>query len=877
MGHFEQAAVVWQQAVEFYQQQGDGFHQAIALTYLSLAQQQLGQWPEAEAAIARSLTLLTPENSNTVERLQLLSQALNTRGRLELMVGKPEVALTTWQQATDLYRQLGDEDGVTGSLLNQVQAMEATGLYRRACRTMLEVLQVAHSCNGTALPDIDSLLQTLEAQPDAGMRVLGLRSLGNVFRIIGNLSQSHEILQRALNVAEPLQSPQEISATLLSLGNTEHALYNQATDLYDRTRLESDRNHVVEQAQQALSHYREAIAQAATSPTTRTTYIQAQLQHLRLLIALQQWLQEHEGRAEATALQPQIQTQVSGLLPGSFDFLPPSRTRVYTQVNLAQSLMQLSTAPTPNTHPATPDTIPQLLTTALQQAEALQDKRAQSYVLGTLGHWYEQSGYQREQPEAWVEGQKLTESALGLAQAIQAWEIAYQWQWQLGRIYQIQGEPEQAIAYYRAAVETLKSVRANLQAIDTDVQFSFRDDVEPVYRELVELLLITDKDATVSQDHLKQVIQQIDALQLTELENFLRCNLTQSVAISETEVDPTAAVIYPIILETQLAVVLRLPQSDQLYLHSISLSKDDVEQQLNAWRQELEKFYFSRTGLSLSQQLYNWLIRPFQSALQESQVKTLIFVLDGSLRNVPMAALHDGQRFLIEEYAIALMPGLQLLEPKPLADVALNVLSFGLSEIRPNFPPHLDFSPLIHVETELSTIQAQVPGQALLNQGFTSSTLARLVGSLSIPVLHLATHGQFSSNLEDTFILAWDKRLAVNDLSSILQHRNENNLPPIELLVFSACKTADGDNRATLGLAGIAVQSGARSTIASLWFIDDEATAELMGQFYQELANRDSPVTKAEALRRAQLALLQTPEYRAPLYWSPYVLVGSWL
>ena len=92
---------------------------------------------------------------------------------------------------------------------------------------------------------------------------------------------------------------------------------------------------------------------------------------------------------------------------------------------------------------------------------------------------------------------------------------------------------------------------------------------------------------------------------------------------------------------------------------------------------------------------------------------------------------------------------------------------------------------------------------------------------------------------------------------------------------MSACQTAAGDTQAALGLAGVAVRSGARSTVATLWSIQDNSTAELMTQFYRVLKN--SEISKAEALRQAQLSLLRDPKYQHPFYWSAFVLVGNWL
>lgn len=166
--------------------------------------------------------------------------------------------------------------------------------------------------------------------------------------------------------------------------------------------------------------------------------------------------------------------------------------------------------------------------------------------------------------------------------------------------------------------------------------------------------------------------------------------------------------------------------------------------------------------------------------------------------------------------------------------------------------------------------------QQLLDQAFTSQALEQQMSATGFNVVHLATHGQFSSQAKDTFILAADGPINVTQLDALLRRRNQFQAAAIELLVLSACQTAGGDDRATLGLAGVAVKAGARSTLASLWHIDDHSTALLMGEFYRELAS--AKVTKAEALRRAQVTLLkQYPNYSRPGYWAAYVLIGNWL
>ena len=151
------------------------------------------------------------------------------------------------------------------------------------------------------------------------------------------------------------------------------------------------------------------------------------------------------------------------------------------------------------------------------------------------------------------------------------------------------------------------------------------------------------------------------------------------------------------------------------------------------------------------------------------------------------------------------------------------------------------------------------------------------MSAVSYPIVHLATHGQFSSQEDKTFILTWDGKIKVNQLSSLLKTVELSRKNALELLVLSACETAQGDDRSALGLAGVAVRSGARSTVATLWQVDDEASATLISQFYDQLVQASKTgISKAEALRRAQLAILKNPEYTSPYYWAAYVLLGNW-
>jgi CHAT domain-containing protein/uncharacterized protein YfcZ (UPF0381/DUF406 family) len=860
---FDQAVIRWQQAAQRYAEQEDDLHQAMALTYLSLAHQQQAQWSEAETAIHTSLQLLQ-SNHDLPEQRSLYAQALSALGRLQLSQGQPEAALETWQRATESYEQLQDETGITGSLLNQAQALEGLGMYRRSCQTLLRALQVSSSCDRLEETEIELILQTFAAQSDRTIQLLGLRSVGNVLRLGGNLAGSREVLQQGLEIARSHSMRQFESAILLELGETERSLYSQIRDL--ASVVSSDTIHQVQaQAEITLDYYQQAAQAFSAAPSNLTAeliQLQALIQHLNLNVDLQQWLNAHAPEIESQ-IQPSIEAQIAALTHSSLWEFPPTRTLVYAQLSFVQSLMRLGL------HDRTlAETALRFATSAQQNAEKLSDIRAQSYTLGTLGQFYEQNG-------DWAIAQQFTQSALQVAQAHQAEDIAYRWQWQLGRLYQARGETHKAIENYELAFNTLRGLRQDLAALNPAVQFSFREDVEPVYRQLVDLLLQEGHDLA----HLQQARTIIDALQVAEVENFLQqaCANAELAAIDQVidQTDPTAAFIYTIILDDRLEVILKLPQSDQLQTHTVALSRSEVEQQLAELRRSLQQKLPSRLPdmQQRAQQVYNWLIAPFSNTLTNSTVKTLVFVLDGSLRNIPMAALYDGEAYLIQRYGVAIAPGLELLNPTVLNRNSLQALIAGATEAA----PELGFPGLPGVEVEVDSIQRTLStSDVLLNQAFTSEALSRSLQLKSVPIVHIATHGQFSSRAEDTFILAGNgDRITSQQLSELLNLR-QYQPTPIELLFLSACQTVTGDKRAALGMAGVAIQSGARSTIASLWYADDEASAELVAQFYQFLTDPQVS-TKAEALRLAQQALLSNPKFSLPVYWSLYILLGNWL
>jgi CHAT domain-containing protein/tetratricopeptide (TPR) repeat protein len=847
-GQFLEAIELLQQAVQLYRD--DPLRRAVALSNLALVYQQAGQWAMANQAMEQSLEILARLDGNS--RLAVLAQALNIQGRLQLAQGKAEPALTSWKQAATLYQQLNDATSEAQSRLNQAQALQALGLYRRAIDLLTELSQIE------SLPDL--------------LQATILRSLGDARQVAGNLTEARQALDQALNLLMALQlnhsTEEAIAATQLSLANltrieatTQLGLAALSPAAAVQTLLASStpstlaeaalRQRQTVVAQQFVQQVEEALQlyQQATQAVLPATRVQAELGALNSLLELQRW-------SEAAALVSLLQSQIEAL--------PSDQSTIYQRINLALGWLKLQTGQANRLNTSPNPAILQLLTNATQQAIALGDIRAQSFALGSLAGVYEQT-------EQWADAKQTSQQALMLAQSINAADLSYRWQWQLGRLLKQQNDRAGAIAAYTQAVNSLQALRNDLVAINREVQFSFQAQIEPVYRELVDLLLANGEASQATLEQLVQAREVIEGLQIAELDNFFREACLETQFEIDRVVDRAnlaAAIFYTIVLPDRLEVILKLPQRELLHYTTL-VTKAEIENAVDELLTELKRPYASQQLQGLSRQVYDWLIRPANNWLNEANIETLVFVLDGSLRNLPVAALSDGEQFLIEQYSVTLAPGLQIADPKPLQERRFNVLVAGLSEARANF------SPLNYVAQEVEDIQAELPSKVLFNQTFTKDNLQKQLDNSTFSIVHIATHGQFSSNAADTFILAWDRPINVNELSNLLQAEEINSPNPIELLVLSACRTAVGDRRAALGMAGVAVRAGARSTIASLWNLDDDSGAVLMDQFYQTLAQ--NRLSKAEALRQAQLSLLRNPQYDAPRFWAPYVLLGNWL
>jgi CHAT domain-containing protein len=558
-------------------------------------------------------------------------------------------------------------------------------------------------------------------------------------------------------------------------------------------------------------------------------------------------------------------------------------------------------------------------TEALRQvatiAEQIDEPRLRSLAAGHLGRLHETQG-------RLIEALALTEKAIATAQLLQAHELLLEWEWQMGRLQRVEDDRTRAIEAFRRAAYHLEAIRQDIPIIYHDGRSSFRKTWAPIYLDLVDMLLqeaASESDGERAQSLLREARDYVERIKVSELRDYLRDPCIAAKTEGVEGLSPTTAVLYPIVLPNRLELLLSIGR--RLFLSTSMVDSErlaDVVKLLS---------YRLRNQLSFQPEariVYSWLIQPIMPLLEEHKVDTLVFVPDGPLRLLPIAALKVGQQYLAERYAIATVPGLTLLDPHPLPRVQMRSLLAGLSrpgpvvdKLSPAFLYNVMLMPIQRIERsrrglpvtaadlrasmvspyklseqgvrraeiqeklalpgvkkEINQLSQLLEGEVLLDADFLLKQFISEVRQQPYRIVHIASHGFIGDTVEDNYILTYDDKLDMNRLANLLQPKQLAE-HPLELLVLSACQTAEGSDRTPLGLSGVALKSGARSALGSLWPVYDDAAQKLLPAFYEQFGKPG--VSKAQALQKAQLELLGSEEFTHPSFWAAFILVGNWL
>lgn len=675
-----------------------------------------------------------------------------------------------------------------------------------------------------ALEKLEKAKTLAEPSGDASLQLAVDSSLGNAYVLTGRDAEAERLLRASVERAGKQGDAATEAKTQNNLGN-----------LYALQRRYGE----------AARSYRAAL-DAANRAADKSVAIRASSNLARALI--------DEGRhADAIPL--------LGALADDLRGQPTSHAKAYGLISLGRLYGRLlSAGVTPaaqwsqRSHAALND--------ALTTADAIPDVRARSYALGYLGELYEQAGRHDE-------ALQYAQQATFAARQANAPEILYRWQWLNGRVLKANGDVDGAILAYRHSIATLSAVRADLVA--GGARTTFRESVGPVFFQLADLLLQrsgTLSDPKLITQDLVDARSTVEVLKGAELQDYFQDDCVTALRARTTGIDRLAsntAALYPIVLQDRLELLLSMPDGIRRYTTPVSAAT--LTREIRQLRHLLEK-RTTHQYLPHAEKVYDWVIRPIAADLEKAGIDTLVIVSDAALRTIPLGALYDGKQFLVERYAVATTPGLTLTDPQPIQRGQATVMLNGLTESVQGF------APLPYVAQELQTVQKLYGGTVLENRDFTIPAMEKDLGETPYRIVHIASHGQFDSDVNKTFLLTYDGKLGMNKLEQILALSRFRS-DAVELLTLSACQTAAGDDRAALGLAGVAIKAGARSAVATLWTVNDPASAALVADFYGAL--KDPARSKAKALQQAQLELLKDSRYRHPSYWSAFLLIGNWL
>jgi len=810
--------------------------------------QSLGDLPQARALINRSLAGLN-QHPTTEHQQQILAQSLDIFGAIALHQGEFQIALEAWQQAAAIYDQFPPlADRLQQNLIHQSLAQQKLGLSLQSCATLLNGLGLNLACEPEQWQSQD--WQRLGSISREAGHFAAAIALGDLWRQGGYFAAARQLLE-GLGLQ---QDPQREGLRLLTLGDVARSQGDQERA---ETQAEIQFHYEAcpgEASGLTMDFYQEGLDNYQRVEALGLGDLAITLPALIQQISLHQRLGQREA---ATALLGQISPPT------------PADSRLI-QPHLQSSLLHYAQM----LHCLGEEAMARAWGEAIATtAEAQGNGEIAAYGYGYWGEWYEAAG-------ELAEAEMMTAKAIAFSGG-QA-HLAYPWRWQMGRILAKGGDRSQSLREYQQAYQLLQSLRNNLVAFNTTMQYDFRDRVEPFYREYADLLLQPDSPTgEISQSHLRTARDVIESLQLAELDNFFQDDCTQFADTAVETADPHASFLFTILLENRLEVIAAFPNAD-LQEHRVL---EDVTYTFDRFNQNVQKpTVITASGVrSNSEEIYQWLIAPFTEAFKIHQIKTLVFAFDTMLQGTPVAALYDSENneYMIEKgFGLVTVPSSKLFSPRKIDQVQLRVLGGARSNFE-GFEGPEQFSNLPHTVFEIERIEKIVPTALLINEQFTREQLRVQVRSGQFPIVHIATHGKFSSKQEATFLVIGDGKLNVADFAAGLDLRDLPKSQALELLVLSACETAEGDKRAALGMAGVALRSGARSTIATLWQVNDRSTAELMVKFYEILRNMPE-VGKAEALRQAQVMLLNSDDstdqdFSNPRFWAPFVLIGNWL
>jgi CHAT domain-containing protein/Flp pilus assembly protein TadD len=866
----------YQTAIEYHQQSlaidrdiGDRNGEAASLNNLGIAYESLGQYQQAIVYYQQSLAIKQDIGNRNGE-----ASSLNNLGLVYENLGQYQTAIEYHQQSLAIFQDMGNRQGEASSLNNLGIAYDSLGQYQQAIeyyQQSLAIKQDIGNRNGEAnslgslgnayrnlgqyQQAIEYYQQSLAIDLDMGNRQGEANSLGNLglaYLYLGQYEKAIEYCQQSLAIDLDMGNRQGEAISLGNLGNA--YLY---LGQYEKA---------IEYHQQSLAIFQDMGNRQGEASSLNNLGIaydslgqyQQAIEYYQQSLAIKQDIGDRSGEANSLGnigISLELQNQPELAITFLKKFVNVTELIRQDIRGLSQELQQSYTDTVADTYRGLADLLLSQgrITEAQQVLELLKVQELREFTRNS----------------------NIRESQESIAlndfeqQVIDEYGSLIDFGSQIYDCEQTQCEPEK--------LKKLKDQRRQLS-----------DEFDQKIKE--QIALIRDN-------------RQADDV-------FYDPRFLSETAREIVEAQPGTVLIYPLVLEDKLWI-LWTTAGGIAGRKEIPVSRQELGNEVVKFRAFLESPNSNLQELqTTAQQLYKWLIEPIASELTKNQIQRLVFAQDRVTRYLPMAALYDGESYLIQKYTIHSILSAELtdMDDKLAPGTEVNsMLALGLSDAVSGFDP------LPNVEIELDGIvvsdnndsQGIYQGEKYLNQGFTFDILSQNVANHRI--LHIATHGKFEAGIPEAsfLVLGTGEQLTIPEINSI-----GAELKDVHLVVLSACETAlggpDAEGIEIAGISSYFLQAGRASAVmASLWLVNDPATSQLMQQFYGQLS---AGKTKAEALQRAQLSLLGNTKILAensqrtgdggfiqldaktglpisnssgdlshPYYWAPFILIGNGL
>ena len=830
-GQCESAIQSYQQALNIYREIKDRQSEMNTLGNLGKTYESLGKYEEEIASHSKSLSFAKEIGDRRGEAESQINLGVIYRSR-----GNYVKAMAYHEQSLAITREIGDRRGEGSSLGNLGMNYYALGDYAKAIDYHQQRLVIAREIN--------------DRQGEGN----AMGNLGNAYRSQGNYAKAIEFQEKRLAITREIKEIRGEGQALGFLGLVYRALgdypksiayYQQslaiATKINDRLSRAKSLGYLGN-VYYDLGNYNEAIK-----------YHQSSLKAAQEI---------SDRRGEGKSL---------GYLGNAYE----------AQGNYAKAIANYEAS--------------------LKIAQEVKDRRGEGKTLGSLGSTYYALG-------DYAKAISYHKTGLEIARKIKNRDGERVALSNIGLTLQTQNQTDLSIVFYKQSVNVSESIRKDIRSLDQDIQKSYIGTVESSYRRLADLLL--------KQGRVMEALQILDLLKVQELEEYLKnikgsdrtaqgvrvlepeqaisdkllaisfdnskeindqlTNQIQQLPKSEINKVPEylqqipqgTVLLYPLILDDRLEIILFSPNSLPIS-RTVKISREKLEKLISEFRAGLRDTS-SEDVKEPAEKLYNLLIKPIEAELTKAKTKTILYAPDGQLRYVPIAAIYDGKKWLVEKYRISNLIAYSLSDfsPKQKSSPSILAGAFGGKEGEKKFGQIALPATIKEVKAIAKKFQDSI---TLTEADFSRQAIESKFKNHNI--LHLATHAEFNTGAPDNSFIIFGNGDKIR-----LHEITEWQIPNIELIILSACQTGLGSLGSGVEILGFGYQvqkAGAKNAIASLWSVNDAGTGSLMTAFYAELQKENAAIS--ESLRRSQIALIKSKDYNHPYYWSAFFAIGNGL